>query len=99
MFFSSLIGILNYTYWQKHVEEEIKGRIFGFRQSIILFSIMLGYMVSAPMSHLMQTLLTSFPSILSIVGSYLHPEIRLLFIVNAFFIVLVVIVIHRKQRI
>jgi len=98
MFFSSLVGVLNYTYWQEHVAQEIKGKIFGFRQSIILFSIMLGYMASAPMSHLMQTLLGNFPSVLEIIGSYLHPEIRLLFIVNAFFIVIIVIVVHRMQK-
>ena len=98
MFFSSLIGILNYTYWQKHVEQKIKGRIFGFRNSIIMFSIMLGYMASAPMSHLMQTLLNNFPSVLEIIGSYLHPEIRLLFIVNAFFIILIVIIIQGKMN-
>ncbi|MCB4777292.1 MAG: hypothetical protein LGB72_03615 [Sulfurovum sp.] len=99
MFFGSLIGVLNYTYWQKHVKQEIKGRIFGFRQSIILFFTMLGYTVSAPMSHLMQVLLNIFPSVLEVIGSYLHPEIRLLFILNTFLIVIIVIVIHRKQKI
>jgi len=97
MFFSSLVGILNYTYWQEEVEETIKGRIFGLRQSIILFSTMLGYIASAPMSHLMQILLNHFPLVLEIIGSYLHPEIRLLFIINAFFIIAMVIVIHRKR--
>lgn len=90
MFFSSLIGILNYTYWQEHVEQKIKGRIFGFRQSILMVSIMLGYMASASMSHFMQVILNYFPSILEIIGTYLHPEIRLLFIVNAFTIILFV---------
>ena len=99
MFFSSLVGVLNYTYWQKRVEQKIKGRIFGFRRSIIMFSIMLGYMASAPMSHLMQLLLDSFPFLLEVIGAYLHPEIRLLFMFNAFFIVIIVLIIHRKQKI
>ena len=98
MFFSSLIGVLNYTYWQEQVEQKIKGKIFGFRQSIIMFSIMLGYTTSAPMSHLMQTILNNFPSVLEVIGSYLHPEIRLLFVVNAFFIVIVVMIIHSIMK-
>ena len=98
MLFSAMSGVLNYTYWQEHVEQKIKGRVFGLRQSVTMFAIMMGYIASAPMSHLMQILLSSFPSVLQIIGSYLHPEIRLLFIVNAFFIVIVVVIIHRKQR-
>ena len=98
MFFSSLIGILNYTYWQEQVEQTIKGKIFGLRQSIILFSIMLGYIASAPMSHLMEVILSIFPSILEIIGTYVHPEIRLLFIVNAFLIVIIVIIIYKQQQ-
>ena len=97
MFFSSLIGVLNYTYWQEQVEQKIKGRIFGFRQSMIMFSIMLGYMASAPMSHLTQTVINHFPSVLNMIGSYLHPEIRLLFMINAVFIVIIVVFIHRQQ--
>lgn len=98
MFFSSLIGILNYTYWQEQVEQTIKGKIFGLRQSIILFSIMLGYIASAPMSHLMEVILSVFPSILEVIGTYIHPEIRLLFIVNAFLIVSIVIIIYNQQK-
>jgi len=90
MFFSALIGILNYTYWQEHVDQKIKGKLFGFRQSVILFSIMMGYIFSAPLTHLMQVLLRIFPSILDIIGSYLYPEIRILFIINAFIIVIVI---------
>jgi len=99
MFFSSLIGTLNYTYWQEQVEQELKGRVFGFRRSIILFSIMLGYLASAPMSHVMQSLIHTFPSILDVIGNYLHPEIRLLFMFSAFIIVIIVMIIYRKQRI
>ena len=99
MFFSSLIGTLNYTYWQEQVEQELKGRVFGFRRSIILFSIMLGYLASAPMSHVMQSLIHTFPSILDVIGNYLHPEIRLLFMFSAFIIVVIVMIIYRKQKI
>jgi MFS family permease len=98
MLFSAMLGVLNYAYWQERVEQKIKGRVFGLHQSVIMFAIVLGYIASAPMSHLMQTLLSIFPSVLHIIGSYLYPEIRLLFIVNAFFIIIVVVIIHRKQR-
>jgi len=98
MFFGALIGVLNYTYWQERVEQKRKGKIFGFRRSIIMFFIMLGYMASAPMSHLLQILLNHFPPLLDIIGSYLHPEIRLLFMINAFFIVIIVMAIKKKQN-
>ena len=99
MFFSSLVGVLNYTYWQERVEQKIKGKIFGFRRSIIMFSILLGYMISAPMSYFMHILLDYFPFLLEVIGSYLHPEIRLLFIFNAFFIVGIVLLVWRRQRV
>ena len=98
MVFGSLIGILNYTFWQENVEQKIKGKVFGFRRSVMLLSLMAGYMLSAPNVHLMQTLLDTFPLIYRVIGTHTQPGIRLLFIINAFIIVAVVFVIHMKQR-
>lgn len=99
MFFSSIISVLNYTYWQKEIKQEIKGKVFSLRQSIILFSIMLGYLTSAPMTYLMQTILNKFPFLLHYIGTYLHPEIRLLFIVNAGFILFIIFLIQRYSKV
>jgi len=97
-FISSVIGILNLTYWQQEVHQKIKGKLFGLRKSIMLFSISLGYLLSVPLADFMQYLLEVFPSLYTAMGSEVHPEIRLLFIINAFIIIWVVTVINKQQK-
>ena len=51
MIFSSMIGTLNYTYWQNEINTDLKGRLFGLRNSVMGLSLLMGYILSAPLSQ------------------------------------------------
>jgi len=98
MFFSSMLNITNYSFWQQEIDNSKKGQLFAMRNSIMMFSLMMGYLLSSPLVSLMHTIIEYFPSLLDIIGDYLKPEIRLLFICNAFLILFVVWLIEKERK-
>ncbi len=95
MLFSSLIGILNYTYWQNEIKQELKGRLFGLRNSIMGLSLILGYILSAPISQgLMKMLLDKIVLFQYMVGNNSFSKIKLLFILLSIFILLLILIIE-----
>jgi hypothetical protein len=59
---------------------------------------MLGYLLSSPLVELMKIMLENFDWLSSFVGSYLKPEIRLLFIVNGSIILIITSIIELKRQ-
>ncbi|NOZ90886.1 MAG: MFS transporter [Epsilonproteobacteria bacterium] len=98
MFFSSLLNITNYAYWQKEIDNERKGQLFAMRNSIMMFSLMMGYLLSAPLVEVSKIALEHYSTLYSFIGTYLKPEIRLLFIFNGV-VILVVSLIIEWQRV
>jgi MFS family permease len=98
MFFSSSLNITNYAYWQKEIENSKKGQLFAMRNSIMMLSLMMGYLLSSPLVELMKIVLENFHSLSSIVGTYLKPEIRLLFIFNGVIILIISSIIEIKRQ-
>ncbi len=99
MFFSSSLNITNYAYWQKEIDNSKKGQLFAMRNSIMMLSLMLGYLLSSPLTELTKILLENSNMLSNMVGTYLKPEIRLLFIFNGVVILIVssIIEIRRKK--
>jgi len=98
MFFSSSINITNYAYWQKEIENSRKGQLFAMRNSIMMLSLMLGYLLSSPLVELMKIIIQNFDIVSNFIGDYLKPEIRLLFIFNAIVILLITSIIEIKRK-
>lgn len=98
MFFSSSLNITNYAYWQKEIDNSKKGQLFAMRNSIMMLSLMLGYLLSSPLVELMKIVIEEFGSLSNIIGTYLKPEIRLLFIFNGIVILIVTSIIELKRQ-
>ncbi len=98
MFLSSALNITNYTFWQKEIDNSKKGQLFAIRNSIMMFSLMLGYLLSSPLVGLMKICLIHSNWLSTFIGDYLKPEIRLLFIVNGIIILIVVFLIERERK-
>jgi MFS family permease len=98
MFFSSSLNITNYAYWQNEIDNSKKGQLFAMRNSIMMFSLMMGYLLSATMVELMKILLEHFDWLSSFIGHYLKPEIRLLFIFNGSIILIVTFIIEFRRK-
>jgi hypothetical protein len=68
------------------------------RNSIMMLSLMLGYLLSSPLVELMKIVIDEFGSLSNIIGTYLKPEIRLLFIFNGIVILIVTSIIELKRQ-
>jgi MFS transporter, DHA3 family, macrolide efflux protein len=51
MFFGGLIGGLNLAIWQKTVPQGMQGRVFSLRTLVMGGAVLLGYLLSAPLSE------------------------------------------------
>jgi len=98
MFLSSALNITNYTFWQQEIDNSKKGQLFSIRNSIIMFSLMLGYLLSSPLVGIMNILLGHFNWLSIFIGDYLKPEIRLLFIINGIIILIVAFLIEKERK-
>ena len=98
MLVSSVINTLNYTFWQVEIDDDLKGRLFGLRNSIMAFSLILGYSLSSFISDVvMPSVLKYLPFLNEILGTF-KPAIKLSFIFDACILVGLALIIALKVR-
>lgn len=64
----------------------------------MMFSLMMGYLMSAPLVEVSKMALEHYSTLYNFIGTYLKPEIRLLFIFNGVVILIVSLIIERQRN-